>query len=82
MWFSLKNNQHRDIILNNVIYILKAAINLFSVDVITEKEIQLDIIIDELIWVTDNLVIDYASEHNKLYLIWFKCQQITMTAIS
>jgi len=44
--FSLKNEKHRNIILNDVVYILNAVINLFSVNVITEKKVQLNIITD------------------------------------
>ena len=70
--FSFKNEKHENITLNDVIYILNAAINLFSVNVAAEKEVWLDIIINELIWVTDSLIIDYALRHNELYSIQLK----------
>ncbi len=47
--FSLKDKDYRDIILNNVIYILNTVINLLSVDIIISKKVQLNTVINELL---------------------------------
>ena len=67
--FSLKDEDYKNITLNNVAYISNAAINLFSVDIVVSKRMQLDTVISELLWVTNNKIVKYASRHNDLYTI-------------
>lgn len=80
--FSLKDRKYKDIILNDVAYVSNATLNLFSVKVAAEKEVRLNTITDELIWVADKLIVKYAARYNKLYSIQLQQTEIAATAIS
>ncbi len=47
--FSLKDKDYKNITLNDVTYVFNAVINLFSVDIVISKKVQLNIVISELL---------------------------------